>query len=61
MIPSAFNFYKPDLLVVLGDRYEIFAAAISALISCIPIAHIHGGESTEGAIDESIRQSITKI
>ena len=56
-----FNFYKPDLLVILGDRYEIFAAAISALISCIPIAHIHGGESTEGAIDESIRHSITKM
>lgn len=55
------NFHKPDLLVILGDRYEIFAAAISALISCIPIAHIHGGESTEGAIDESIRHSITKM
>ena len=51
----------PDLVLVLGDRYEIFAAAISALVSCIPIAHIHGGESTEGAIDESIRHSITKM
>ena len=55
------NHHKPDLLIVLGDRYEIFAAAISALLSCIPIAHIHGGESTEAAIDESIRHSITKM
>jgi len=55
------NFYKPDLVVILGDRYEILSAAIPALISCIPIAHIHGGESTEGAIDESIRHSITKM
>ncbi len=55
------EFHKPDLLVLLGDRYEIYAAAIAAMISRIPIAHIHGGESTEGVIDESIRHSITKM
>ena len=52
---------KPDLLLVLGDRYEIFTAAASAMIARIPIAHLHGGESTEGLIDESIRHSITKM
>jgi GDP/UDP-N,N'-diacetylbacillosamine 2-epimerase (hydrolysing) len=52
---------QPDLLLVLGDRFEIFAAASSTMISRIPIAHLHGGESTEGVIDESIRHSITKM
>jgi GDP/UDP-N,N'-diacetylbacillosamine 2-epimerase (hydrolysing) len=52
---------NPDLLLVLGDRYEIFAAAASAMIARIPIAHLHGGESTEGLIDEPIRHSITKM
>lgn len=52
---------KPDLLVVLGDRYEIFAAAAAALIARIPIAHLHGGETTQGAFDEAIRHSITKM
>jgi len=52
---------KPDILVVLGDRYEIFSAVSTAMISRIPIAHLHGGESTEGAFDESIRHSITKM
>ena len=52
---------KPDMLVVLGDRYEIFSAVSSAMIARIPIAHIHGGETTEGAFDESIRHSITKM
>jgi GDP/UDP-N,N'-diacetylbacillosamine 2-epimerase (hydrolysing) len=51
----------PNLLLVLGDRFEIFAAAASAMIARIPIAHLHGGESTEGLIDESIRHSITKM
>ena len=55
------NELKPDLLLVLGDRYEIFTAAASAMIARIPIAHLHGGESTEGLIDESIRHSITKM
>jgi len=52
---------KPDLLLVLGDRYEIFVAAIASMISCIPIAHVHGGELTQGAIDEAMRHSITKM
>ena len=56
-----YELYQPDLLIILGDRYEIYAASIAAMISCIPIAHIHGGESTEGLIDESIRHGITKM
>ena len=52
---------QPDLLLILGDRFEIFSAAVAALIARIPIAHIHGGEATEGLIDESIRHSITKM
>ena len=52
---------NPDLLLILGDRYEIFAAASSAMIARIPIAHLHGGEATEGLIDEPIRHSVTKM
>lgn len=52
---------KPDIVVVLGDRYEIFSAVSAAMIARIPIAHLHGGETTEGAFDESIRHSITKM
>lgn len=52
---------KPDIIVVLGDRFEIFSAAIAAHISRIPIAHIHGGELTEGAFDDAFRHSITKM
>lgn len=52
---------KPDILVLLGDRFETFAAAQAAMIAKIPIAHIHGGESTQGAIDEAFRHSITKM
>ncbi|MEZ0296861.1 MAG: UDP-N-acetylglucosamine 2-epimerase [Candidatus Methylacidiphilales bacterium] len=52
---------KPDLLVVLGDRFEIFAATQAALPARVPIAHIHGGETTEGAMDEAIRHAITKL
>ena len=52
---------KPDIVVVLGDRYEIFSAVSSAMISRIPIAHLHGGEATEGSIDEAIRHCITKM
>ncbi|WP_019339986.1 UDP-N-acetylglucosamine 2-epimerase [Stutzerimonas stutzeri] len=58
---EAYEELKPDLLIVLGDRYEIFAAASAAMISCIPIAHLHGGETTEGAFDEAMRHSITKM
>ena len=52
---------KPDLIVVLGDRFEIFAAVATALIARIPVAHLHGGETTEGAFDEAFRHSITKM
>ena len=52
---------NPDILVVLGDRYETFAAATSAMFLRIPIAHLHGGEATEGLVDEAIRHSITKM
>ncbi len=58
---EALNELKPDLLLVLGDRFEILTAVNAALLARIPIAHIHGGESTSGAIDEAIRHSITKM
>ena len=58
---ESFEELKPDILVVLGDRYEIFSAVSTAMIAKIPIAHLHGGETTEGAFDESIRHSITKM
>lgn len=51
----------PDLIVILGDRYELMSVISTSLIHRIPIAHIHGGEVTEGAFDESIRHAITKI
>jgi len=52
---------RPDLLMVLGDRFEMHAAALAALPFKIPVAHIHGGELTEGAIDDALRHSITKM
>ena len=52
---------QPDLIVVLGDRYEIFSAVAAAMVGRIPVAHIHGGEATEGLIDEAIRHSISKM
>ena len=58
---EAYDELKPDILVLLGDRYEIFSAASAAMISNIPISHLHGGELTEGAFDESIRHSISKM
>jgi GDP/UDP-N,N'-diacetylbacillosamine 2-epimerase (hydrolysing) len=58
---DAYNDLKPDLILLLGDRFEIFAAATAAMIAKIPIAHCHGGEATEGLIDEPIRHSITKM
>ena len=58
---DAYERLTPDIVVVLGDRFEIFAAASAAMIAGIPIAHIHGGETTEGAFDEAIRHSITKM
>jgi len=51
----------PDILVVLGDRYEMLSAAVAALPFALPVAHLHGGEVTEGAIDEQIRHAITKL
>lgn len=56
-----FSKLNPDLLIVLGDRYETMAVALSAMNQRIPIAHIHGGEITEGAIDDAIRHAITKL
>lgn len=58
---QAYSELKPDLITVLGDRYEILSAVISAMISNIPIAHIHGGEITEGSWDNNIRHCISKM
>ncbi|WP_286812150.1 MULTISPECIES: UDP-N-acetylglucosamine 2-epimerase [unclassified Maribacter] len=58
---ETFSEFNPDMIVVLGDRSEILAAATAAVISNIPVAHIHGGETTEGAYDEFIRHAITKM
>ena len=58
---QAFERLKPDILLVLGDRYETFIAATCAMMMNVPIAHMNGGESTEGAIDEQIRHAITKM
>jgi UDP-N-acetyl-D-glucosamine 2-epimerase, UDP-hydrolysing len=58
---EAYDELKPDMIVILGDRYEIFSAVSAAMIARIPIAHIHGGEATEGLMDEAIRHSITKM
>lgn len=55
------NELQPDLIVVLGDRFEIFAAVSAALVARIPVAHLHGGEATECLVDEAIRHSITKM
>ena len=58
---DAFARLRPDLVVLLGDRFESFAAAQAAMTALIPIAHIHGGELTEGAIDEAMRHAMTKM
>lgn len=58
---DALNELSPDLVIILGDRTEMLAAATAAMVGNIPIAHIHGGETTEGAYDESIRHAITKM
>ena len=60
-ISDAYTELKPDIIILLGDRYELLAAANVALFHKIPVAHIHGGETTVGAFDEAIRHSITKI
>ena len=58
---EAYNKLNPDIVLILGDRFEILAASIASLYAKIPIAHIHGGETTTGAFDEAIRHSITKM
>jgi UDP-hydrolysing UDP-N-acetyl-D-glucosamine 2-epimerase len=58
---DAFSELKPQIVVLLGDRFELLAPAIAALMLQIPIAHIHGGELSEGAIDDSVRHAITKL
>jgi len=58
---DAFEDLKPDIIVVLGDRYELLSAVTAATLYKIPIAHIHGGEITEGAYDNNIRHAITKL
>lgn len=60
-LANLFEAEKPDLLVLLGDRFEIGIGAITALMNRVPIAHIHGGELTEGVIDDAIRHSISKM
>ncbi|MFL0269660.1 UDP-N-acetylglucosamine 2-epimerase [Candidatus Clostridium radicumherbarum] len=58
---QCFDRLKPDTLLILGDRYETFIAAACAMMMNIPISHMNGGESTEGAVDEQIRHAITKM
>lgn len=56
-----FSVYKPDIIIVLGDRFEIFSATVAAHLIGIPVAHISGGDVTEGAVDDAIRHCITKM
>lgn len=60
-VAEALERLAPDVLVLLGDRYEVLGAAQAAMLLGIPVAHLHGGESTEGAIDEAIRHAVTKM
>lgn len=52
---------RPDIMVLLGDRYEMLSAGVAGMLRAVPLAHIHGGESTQGAIDEGIRHALTKM
>jgi len=61
LLSDSFKRLQPDIVLLLGDRYETLAAATAAMLMNIPIAHIHGGETTEGAVDEQIRHAITKM
>jgi GDP/UDP-N,N'-diacetylbacillosamine 2-epimerase (hydrolysing) len=61
LISEAYDRHRPDMVMMLGDRFELLAAAQAALVAKIPIAHISGGDSTEGAFDEAIRHAITKM
>jgi GDP/UDP-N,N'-diacetylbacillosamine 2-epimerase (hydrolysing) len=58
---KAYNKLNPDIIILLGDRYEIFSAASAAMISKLPIAHIHGGEISEGSLDDCMRHCISKM
>lgn len=58
---QAYARFRPDILCVLGDRFEMYVAALAALPFTIPVAHIHGGELTEGAIDDALRHSLSKL
>ena len=58
---AAYARQRPDIVVVLGDRFDMYAAAVAALPFRIPVAHIHGGELTQGAIDDALRHSMTKL
>ena len=58
---DAFERLAPDVVVLLGDRFELFSAAVPALMLTIPIAHLHGGETSQGALDEHVRHAITKL
>jgi UDP-hydrolysing UDP-N-acetyl-D-glucosamine 2-epimerase len=58
---QAYAQHCPDIMLVLGDRFEMYAAAVAALPFKIPVAHVHGGEITQGAIDDALRHSITKL
>lgn len=60
-IAKAFSKLKPDLVIVLGDRFEMLAGALAAHLRSIPVAHIHGGEITEGSLDDAMRHAITKL
>jgi len=60
-ITDSIKSLKPDLIFLLGDRFETFAAAVASLFLKVPVAHIHGGELTEGSIDDSLRHAITKM
>lgn len=58
---QSFARFRPDILLVLGDRFEMYSAALAALPFNIPVAHIHGGEVTQGALDDALRHSLTKL
>ena len=58
---DVFNDLEPDIIILLGDRFEALAASVAALFANIPLAHIHGGEITRGCFDDNIRHSITKM
>lgn len=58
---QAFESLQPNIAIVLGDRFEILAAAAAALVNRVPLAHIHGGELSEGAVDDAIRHAVTKM